>query len=279
MCGVPELPEVETVMLGLRPALEGEILTEVAQHSPALRIPFPPRFVRRLTGQRVAVLRRRAKYILADLTSADADGETLIVHLGMTGRMLIAPLADAPAPGKHDHVVFHTAKAQVIFHDPRRFGLMTLVKTDQLETHPLFAGLGPEPLDKAFTAKVLAAALAGKKTPLKAALLDQRVVAGLGNIYVSEALFEAGLHPQRLAGTIPDCAPLTAAIKNVLRAAIKAGGSTLRDYRHADGSLGYFQHAFKVYDRTGQPCPVCGRPIERIVQSGRSSYFCPKCQK
>lgn len=271
---MPELPEVETVMRGLMPALEGEVLTRVVQRSPALRIPFPPRFAKRLTGQTVTGMRRRAKYILADVMS----GETLVIHLGMTGRMLISPADGAPQPAKHDHVVFHTAKAQVIFHDPRRFGLMTLVKTDQLETHPLFAGLGPEPLDKAFTAKALATALAGKKTPLKAALLDQRVVAGLGNIYVSEALFQAGLHPVRQAGTVTDCAALTRAIKKVLQAAIKAGGSTLRDYRHADGSLGYFQHAFKVYDRTGQPCPVCGTPIERIVQSGRSSYFCPKCQ-
>ncbi|MGB8602093.1 MAG: bifunctional DNA-formamidopyrimidine glycosylase/DNA-(apurinic or apyrimidinic site) lyase [Rhizomicrobium sp.] len=272
---MPELPEVETVMRGLMPALEGKILVNVQQQSPALRVPFPPRFAKRLTGRTVTTLRRRAKYILADLD----DGETLIIHLGMTGRMLISAGCGAPRPGKHDHVVFTTDTAQVIFHDPRRFGLMMLVRTDQLVGHPLFAGLGPEPLERSFTPKVLAAALKNKKTPLKAALLDQRVVAGLGNIYVSEALFEAHLRPERLAGTVADCAPLTAAIKKVLKAAIRAGGSTLRDYRHADGSLGYFQHAFKVYDRSGQPCLVCGTPIRRIVQSGRSSYFCPACQK
>jgi formamidopyrimidine-DNA glycosylase len=272
---MPELPEVETVMRGLAPALAGRRIAHCEVRRAGLRVPFPKNFAIRLTGKRVTALRRRAKYILADLDSC----ETLVIHLGMSGRMTVSETR--PPLAKHDHVVLTTNVATIIFNDPRRFGLMTLVDTATLEQDALFAGLGPEPLADDFNAKVLAASLAGKKTPMKAALLNQRVVAGLGNIYVSEALFRAGISPRRHAGTVKDMTRLVRAIKDVLNAAIRSGGSTLRDYRHADGSLGRFQHAFKVYDRAGAPCPRpnCGGTLKRIVQSGRSTYYCPKCQK
>jgi formamidopyrimidine-DNA glycosylase len=272
---MPELPEVETVMRGLKPALEGLTINKVELRRSGLRAPFPKDFAVRLSGQRVLALGRRAKYILADISG----GETLVIHLGMSGKMGVFPTR--PVLDKHDHVVLTTDAATIVFNDPRRFGLMTLVETARLDADPLFAGLGPEPLDTRFGAKVLAAALAGKKTPMKAALLDQSVVAGLGNIYVSEALFRAGISPKRRAGTVTDTAALVRAIKAVLNEAIRAGGSTLRDYRRADGSPGYFQHRFKVYGREGEPCPRkgCGGTIRRIVQSGRSTFYCPKCQK
>jgi formamidopyrimidine-DNA glycosylase len=272
---MPELPEVETVMRGLRPALEGQTISRVTLRKAGLRTPFPADFAARLTGRRILRLTRRAKYILAEL-----DGlETLVIHLGMSGRLTVG--AGEPLPGTHDHVILAAGDAFVTFNDPRRFGLMTLVKTAGLADDPLFAGLGPEPLAAEFDAAVLAAALKGKKTPMKAALLDQKVVAGLGNIYVAEALFLAGLSPRRSAGTVKNAKPLVKAIKQVLNAAIKAGGSTLRDYRHADGELGYFQHRFKVYGRAGTPCPRqgCGGTVKRIVQSGRSTFYCPTCQK
>jgi formamidopyrimidine-DNA glycosylase len=291
---MPELPEVETVRLGLKPALEGRILTRVNAKRADLRIPFPEGFARCLTGRRVLTLSRRAKYLLAHLD----NGQTLIVHLGMSGRLTIhGPNArarpggfhhktadDGSGDGKHDHVVFETDEGtRIVFTDHRRFGLMTIADTGAMSSHALFAGLGPEPLDEAFTPAFLSAALKGKRTPIKSALLDQRVVAGLGNIYVCEALFRARISPKRLAASVAGARAerLVPAIKTVLEAAIKAGGSSLRDYAKADGELGYFQHHFAVYDREGQPCPTkdCRGKIKRIVQSGRSTYYCPACQK
>jgi formamidopyrimidine-DNA glycosylase len=291
---MPELPEVETVRKGLAPAVEGHVLKRVNAKRRDLRIAFPKGFSERLEGRRVVRLRRRAKYLLLDLDSK----ESLIVHLGMSGRLTIhgfdAPVRpgrfhnktpeDGSGNGKHDHVVFETDEGtRIVFTDHRRFGLMTLVDTDALEEDALFKGLGPEPLDGTFTPAVLSAALKGKKTPVKAALLDQRVVAGLGNIYVCEALFRARISPKRLARSVAGvrAARLVRAIKAVLKDAIAAGGSSLRDYAHADGELGYFQHRFAVYDREGKPCPNkgCKGTIKRIVQSGRSTFYCPSCQR
>jgi formamidopyrimidine-DNA glycosylase len=289
---MPELPEVETVRLGLQPALEGYVLTDVAVRRAGLRIPFPPDFATRLKGRKVTALRRRAKYLLADLDS----GETLVIHLGMSGRMSV--YADGKqrrigsyvydkAPqgaghGKHDHVVFETdAPARIIFNDHRRFGLMTLVKTDTLEQDKLFNDIGIEPLSPGFNAKYLAAALDGKKTPIKSALLDQRLVAGLGNIYVCEALFRSRVSPKRLAGAVKkdQIAALVTAIRKVLKDAIAAGGSTLRDHAQATGDPGNFQHHFLVYGREGKPCKLhCPGTVKRIVQAGRSTFYCPKCQ-
>ena len=300
---MPELPEVETVRLGLAPVLEGHVLTDVETRRGNLRIPFPHDFVARTKGRTVRALRRRAKYLLADLDS----GETLVIHLGMSGRMsvfsLVAPArADAPAEGKgrrlgeyvynpapddagrgkHDHVVFETdAPARIVFNDHRRFGLMTLVDTGHLEDDKMFRGMGIEPLSPKFNAAHLAKMLDGKKTPIKSALLDQRVVAGLGNIYVCEALFRSGISPKRLAGSIKleKITPLVAAIKKVLKDAIAAGGSTLRDHAQATGDPGNFQHHFLVYDREGKPCKLgCPGTVKRIVQAGRSTFYCPKCQ-
>lgn len=285
---MPELPEVETVRRGLAPVMEGRLLSKVVLHRPDLRFPFPPHFRERLEGQRVEALGRRAKYLVAELSS----GEHLIMHLGMSGRFIIEA-APTPGlfyrdvePGGHVHVEFTLEGAGappsvIAYADPRRFGFMDLVAAGELEASPHFARMGPEPLSDAFTAESLKASLAGKATPLKAALLDQRVVAGLGNIYVCEALFRARLSPRRLARTVgPErAARLAAAIKQVLEEAIVSGGSTLRDFAAADGALGYFQHRFEVYDREGRPCPRCEAPIRRIVQSGRSSFFCPTCQR
>ena len=291
---MPELPEVETVRMGLAPVLENRRLTRVETRRGDLRVPFPPHFVRRLTGREVKRLSRRAKYLLADLDS----GETLIIHLGMSGRFSVhgrngelklgdyvyEPLTPDVRRGLHDHVVIQTdAPAEIVFTDHRRFGLMLLVDTASLATHPLLDGLGPEPLSSAFTARFLENALHQRRTPIKAALLDQRTVAGLGNIYVCEALFHAGVSPKRLAGTIRgnSAAALVRAIRSVLRSAIRAGGSSLRDYAQTDGALGEFQKRFAVYDREGQPCrrEGCTGTVKRIVQSGRSTYFCSKCQR
>ncbi|MFD1624970.1 bifunctional DNA-formamidopyrimidine glycosylase/DNA-(apurinic or apyrimidinic site) lyase [Azospirillum griseum] len=280
---MPELPEVETVCRGLAPHLEGRVLVRVDQNRPNLRTPFPPDFVARLTGRRVTAVRRRAKYILVDLD----DGAVLIVHLGMSGRMLIAPQRPE-SPGKHDHVVFEVdSGTTVTFNDARRFGLMDLTTADGLADHPMLRALGPEPLGNAFSGPVLADRLAGKITPIKAALLDQGVVAGLGNIYVSEALFQAGIHPTRAAADVSraEADQLATAIREVLGRAIAAGGSSLRDYRQASGELGYFQHQFAVYDRAGQPCPGCdcdtavSGGVQRIVQSGRSTFYCAARQR
>jgi len=286
---LPELPEVETVRRGLVPAMEGKRIARTEVRRPDLRWPLPDRMAERLTGARVERLRRRSKYILADLDT----GETLLVHLGMTGRMTVSGLAAPYVPGqfhhahplteKHDHVVLDLEDgARVTFNDARRFGAMDLMPSATADQHPLLAALGPEPLGNTFNAAYLAARLAGRKGPVKALLLDQRVVAGLGNIYVSEALHRAGIHPERAGGQIARerLDRLTTEIRAVLAEAIEAGGSSLRDYRQADGELGYFQHSFRVYDREGTPCPTAGCPgtVRRIVQSARSSYYCPLCQ-
>lgn len=288
--GMPELPEVETVRRGLEPVLTGRVLAQVDQRRPDLRWPLPDRFAERLQGRRIERLRRRSKWILADL-DAGADGaETWMVHLGMSGKLLIdgAETADLhherAAPGKHDHVIVSTDKGIVVtYNDARRFGAMDLWPTADLDNHPQLKTLGPEPLGNAFNAAVLAAAFDGKQSPVKAALLDQRNVAGLGNIYVCEALFRSRIHPTRVAGGISGkrIGDLTTEIIDTLTEAIAAGGSSLRDYRQADGELGYFQHTFKVYDREGQDCSRdgCTGTIRRIVQSGRSTFYCPKCQR
>ncbi len=283
---MPELPEVETVRRGLAPVMEGAGIARAQVNRPDLRWPFPDRMADRLTGARVLRLRRRSKYILADLST----GETLLIHLGMSGRMLVSgdPLGrfvhDHPAAEKHDHVVLDMDNgARITFNDPRRFGAMDLMATDLAERHKLLAALGPEPLGNAFDEAYLVAALEGRNTPIKAALLDQKIVAGLGNIYVCEALFRTGIHPARRARRIAArrIAALVPAIRDVLCAAIEAGGSSLRDFRQADGELGYFQHSFDVYGREGAPCrsPDCRDSVRRIVQSGRSSFYCPTCQR
>ena len=282
---MPELPEVETVRRGLAPVMEGAVIAQADVNRPDLRWPFPPDMAARLTGRQVLGLRRRSKYILADLDS----GETLLIHLGMSGRMLISgdPLGqfvhNHPAPEKHDHVVLHMDNgARITFNDPRRFGAMDLLDTATAEQHKLLAVLGPEPLGNAFNEDVLVQAFKGKASPVKSALLDQRIVAGLGNIYVCEALFRAGVSPRRKAGNISQARvrALVPIIREVLSDAIAAGGSSLRDFRQADGELGYFQHSFDVYGREGQPCrtPGCTGTVQRIVQSGRSSFFCALCQ-
>jgi formamidopyrimidine-DNA glycosylase len=281
---MPELPEVETVCRGLRGAMVGRVLTRVTARRPDLRFPLPPDFAERLGGRRIERIDRRAKYIVAHLD----DGQVLIMHLGMSGRMnLWAPRAEGEAPPPivaHDHVIFEVGNgSRVVFHDPRRFGFMALTREDELERHPYFAHLGPEPLGDVFTADYLSAALDGKRTPIKAALLDQRVVAGLGNIYVCEALHMSGISPRRLACTVSGqrAARLVPAIRDVLERAIEAGGSSLRDYVQVDGELGYFQHSWKAYGREGEPCghPGCNGTIGRIVQSGRSTFFCDRHQR
>ncbi|WP_371224977.1 bifunctional DNA-formamidopyrimidine glycosylase/DNA-(apurinic or apyrimidinic site) lyase [Roseovarius sp. 2305UL8-3] len=283
---MPELPEVETVRRGLTPAMEGQVIARADVNRPDLRWPFPENMANRLTGQTVLRLRRRSKYILADLGS----GETLLIHLGMSGRMLISgdPLGqfvhEHPAPEKHDHVVLHMDNgARITFNDPRRFGAMDLMETATAETHPLLAKIGPEPLGNAFNEEHLITALRGRNTPIKSALLDQRIVAGLGNIYVCEALFRAHVSPKRKAGRISATriGALVPIIRDVLSEAIEAGGSSLRDFRQADGELGYFQHRFDVYGREGEACrtPDCTDTIARVVQSGRSSFYCPNCQR
>jgi formamidopyrimidine-DNA glycosylase len=282
---MPELPEVETVRRGLLPVMEGEVIELASVNRPDLRWPLPERMAERLTGKRVTALRRRSKYILADLDS----GETLLVHLGMSGRMLISGAQlgsfyhDHPAPQKHDHVVLDMAGgARVTFNDARRFGAMDLMPTQTAESHSLLVGLGPEPFGNDFNGPYLAARLKGRKTPIKAALLDQRIVAGLGNIYVAETLYRARISPLRLAGdlTEPQAHALVPMIREVLAEAIEAGGSSLRDFRQANGELGYFSKHFQVYDREGEPCetPGCAGTIIRTVQSGRSSFWCPACQ-
>ncbi|WP_147109900.1 bifunctional DNA-formamidopyrimidine glycosylase/DNA-(apurinic or apyrimidinic site) lyase [Tateyamaria sp. syn59] len=282
---MPELPEVETVRRGLAPTMEGAVIAQADVNRPDLRWPFPAGMAERLSGQQVLGLRRRSKYILADL----ASGETLLIHLGMSGRMLVSgdPLGvfvhEHPAPEKHDHVVLHMDNgARITFNDPRRFGAMDLMDTATAEQHKLLAVLGPEPLGNAFNEDHLIAAFKGKNTPVKSALLDQRIVAGLGNIYVCEALFRAGISPMRKAGRISKArvAALVPIIRDVLAEAIEAGGSSLRDFRQADGELGYFQHRFDVYGRKGEPCrtPGCSQTVARIVQSGRSSFYCRSCQ-
>src|SRR5246127_4171878 len=301
---MPELPEVETVRRGLQPVMEGAKILKVEARRKDLRFPFQKDFAARLTAQTVTGLGRRAKYLMADL----ASGDVLLMHLGMSGSFRVIKDEEEEAPGKfhhpraegraHDHVVFHMSSgAAVVFNDPRRFGYMKIIARGAIEDEPLLRGLGPEPLGNEFDAKMLAGACADKKTSLKAALLDQRVVAGLGNIYVCEALFRAHLSPRRLAATIATKkaqrkgvaggAPteharrLVEAIHAVLNQAIRAGGSSLRDHRQTSGELGYFQHSFQVYDREGEKCltPGCGGIVRRFNQNGRSTFWCPKCQK
>jgi formamidopyrimidine-DNA glycosylase len=279
---MPELPEVETVMRGLRARLEGRVIVRAVVNRPDLRWALPPGLAERLTGARVLGFRRRAKYMLMRLEG----GDSVLLHLGMSGRMVLGPLRPNAIP-LHEHVVLETDDGwRVGFVDPRRFGSIDLIPTAREEEHRLLAGLGPEPLDLAFTGGVLARALAGKRTPVKAALLDQRVVAGLGNIYVCEALFRARIAPDRQAATIPRAGAvrLVAAVKATLEEAIAAGGSSLRDYVQPDGELGYFQHAWKVYGREGQPCERCPGPpacdgIARLVQSARSTFHCARTQR
>jgi len=284
---MPELPEVETVIRGLRPHLEGQRLTRVEQRRAKLRFPLPVNFAARLEGRRVTHLARRAKYILIHLD----DRQVLLCHLGMSGRMtVISPTAGTAreALDPHDHIVFTTERGDEIrFNDARRFGVMDLIEAEHLDRHRLLANLGPEPLGNEFSGPVLARRLAGKRAPIKAALLDQRVVAGLGNIYVSESLFFAGISPRRAALSVQGgrAERLAAAIREVLGRAIEAGGSSLRDYVQASGELGYFQHEWAVYGREGQACPgcICGLKgaggIRRIVQSNRATYYCGRRQR
>jgi len=295
---MPELPEVETVRRGLQPVMEGARIVGVETRRPDLRFPLPPHFRETLAGRTISRIGRRAKYLIIEAEGAP----NLISHLGMSGSFRIETDDGNATPGEfhherskdgaHDHVVFHlkgpdTKRHRVVYNDPRRFGFMLFA--DEHGAHPMLADLGVEPLGNVLSGPVLAGLLAAKKTPLKAALLDQTLIAGLGNIYVSEALWRAGLSPRRAAGTITrkdgktsDRAErLATAIRAVIADAIEAGGSSLRDYVHADGSLGYFQHRFAVYDREGEPClkPGCNGVIHRIVQSGRSTFFCPVCQR
>jgi formamidopyrimidine-DNA glycosylase len=300
---MPELPEVETVRRGLQPVMEGAKILKAEARRPDLRFPFQPDFVARLQGQVVTGLGRRAKYLMADL----ASGDVLLMHLGMSGSFrVIKPDTNEAAPGEfhypkgkdsaHDHVLFRMSSgADVVFNDPRRFGYMKVIARNALDEEPLLRGLGPEPLGNEFDAAMLARACAGKTTSLKAALLDQRVVAGLGNIYVCEALHRSHLSPRRIAATLATkgrkgvaggeptdhAKRLVGAIHTVLNDAIKAGGSSLRDHRQTSGELGYFQHSFKVYDREGETCttPGCGGTVKRFTQNGRSTFWCPKCQK
>jgi formamidopyrimidine-DNA glycosylase len=295
---MPELPEVETVRRGLQPVMEGARIVSVETRRPDLRFPFPQKFAERLAGKKIVSLGRRAKYLIAEIE----DGPLLLCHLGMSGSFRIEAGMDASIPGEfhhersrdaaHDHVVFHLAsprgeKSRVVFNDPRRFGFMLF--SDDAGEHPMLSGLGVEPTGNTLDGKLLADLFRDRKTSLKAALLDQRLIAGLGNIYVSEALWRAGLSPRRAAGTIAPVSGKTSeraerlatAIRSVIADAIQAGGSSLRDYVHADGSLGYFQHSFSVYDRQGEACrrPGCNGHVARIVQGGRSTFYCPVCQR
>ena len=274
---MPELPEVETVRRGLEPVMAGQRFARVDIRREGLRWPFPENMADRLTGQKVERLRRRAKYILADMDG----GESLIIHLGMSGRMLISDGAELI---KHDHVVLDMENGvRITFNDPRRFGMMDLCATDQLDEHRMFVDMGPEPLGNSFDADYLKARLKGRKMPIKSALLDQKIVVGLGNIYVCEALWRSHIPPTLQAGKISarKLQELVFTIRDVLSEAIESGGSSLKDYRQADGELGYFQHSFAVYGREAEPCKKegCGGSIGRIVQSGRSTFYCPKCQK
>lgn len=292
---MPELPEVETVRRGLAPVMEGALIERLQLNRADLRFPFPPGFSARVEGRRIAALARRAKYLLIDLD----DGAAIVAHLGMSGSFRV----EEHVPGvfhhprgkdeKHDHVVFHlqtpNGPARVLYNDPRRFGFFDLIEPGARDAYPPFVGLGPEPTGNSLSADYLARRFAGKAQPLKSALLDQKVIAGLGNIYVCEALWRAHLSPERKAATLvtpegkprPELELLTQAIRAVIADAIAAGGSSLKDYVQADGSLGYFQHSFSVYDRAGEPCrtPGCGATVARIVQAGRSTFHCAACQK
>lgn len=288
---MPELPEVETIRRGLAPRVEGHLLSRLIARRPDLRIPFPENFASRVEGRRVISVDRRAKYLLWHLD----DDTVLVIHLGMSGRLsIIDPCRQEPphsgkdiarvGAGRHDHVVFYLDDGTVIvFTDPRRFGLMTLIEFSGLSEHSLFRDLGPEPLANNFDSTALSAAIRGRRTPIKAALLDQKVVAGLGNIYVCEALYRASISPRRSAATVAGkrAERLVPHIRDVLTEAIAAGGSTLKDYAQADGELGYFQRDHAVYGREGEPCPgcTCESGVRRIVQSNRSTFYCPVRQR
>ncbi|WP_034853713.1 bifunctional DNA-formamidopyrimidine glycosylase/DNA-(apurinic or apyrimidinic site) lyase [Sinorhizobium sojae] len=296
---MPELPEVETVKRGLAPIMEGALLLRAELRRPDLRFPFPENFAAAVSGRRILSLSRRAKYLTIDLEG----GDVIIAHLGMSGSFRIETGASPASPGafhhprgkdeKHDHVIFHldaqAGPARVIYNDPRRFGFMDLASRDTIADHAFFRGLGEEPTGNALDAAYLATRFSGRAQPLKTTLLDQKTIAGLGNIYVCEALWRAGLSPTRPAGTLVDrrgrakaaLSGLVEAIRGVIADAIAAGGSSLKDHIQADGSLGYFQHAFSVYDREGEACrtPGCGGTVARISQAGRSTFHCPNCQK
>lgn len=291
---MPELPEVETVRLGLEAAMAGARLIAIEQRRPDLRFPFPERFTERLTGRRVEALRRRAKYLIIDLDGA----EVLVMHLGMSGSFRIEQAASgnrcAPMPGvaaknsQHDHVTFDLSTgARIVYNDPRRFGFMQLIPRPEFSAHPLFKNIGIEPLGDELDGAALARLFAGKTNSLKAALLDQSLIAGLGNIYVCEALHRAGLSPRRAAGSLArkDDGPsaratlLARVIREVLEEAVAAGGSSLRNHRKTDGALGYFQHSFRVYGREQEPCARCGGVVRRIIQSGRATFYCGGCQR
>jgi len=279
---MPELPEVETVRHGLVPRMVGHRIQRLTQRRKDLRVKLPPRFAARVEGRTVLGIDRRAKYLLFRLD----DGQTLVVHLGMSGRMTLHDAKSAAEHpfGRHDHVVFDMDDGwQVRFNDARRFGLMLLLPTESVERHKAFKGLGPEPLDATFDGGALAARLKGRRTPIKAALLDQKTLVGVGNIYACEALYMSGISPRRSAHTVQGdrAARLAEAIKRVLLRSIGDGGSTLRDHVQPGGELGYFQTRFKVYDRAGAPCPTrdCGHIVKRLVQGGRSTFYCAYCQR
>ncbi|MET0749352.1 MAG: bifunctional DNA-formamidopyrimidine glycosylase/DNA-(apurinic or apyrimidinic site) lyase [Rhizobium sp.] len=296
---MPELPEVETVRRGLAPAMEGAVITQLELRRGDLRFPFPLEFAASVAGRRIIALSRRAKYLLIDLD----DGMTVVAHLGMSGSFRVEAEERATTPGDfhhprsknetHDHVIFHLARdgenLRVVYNDPRRFGFMDIVARSDMASHPFFRDLGPEPTGNALSPEGLAQRFAGKAQPLKSALLDQKTIAGLGNIYVCEALWRSHLSPLRAAGTLSTktgkpretLVRLVAAIREVIADAIAAGGSSLRDHIQTDGSLGYFQHSFSVYDQEGKPCrtPGCGGTVGRIVQAGRSTFYCATCQK
>lgn len=273
---MPELPEVETVRRGLNQAIRGATIKNVTLRRKDLRIPLPPELAETLAGRTIRNIARRAKYLLFYFDSDDI----LIVHLGMSGRFIVEQKAPAKY-GKHDHVILHFSDDRVaIFNDARRFGLVTLTKKTQLETHALFAHLGPEPLEKDFSPAYLKASLAKRKGPIKPALMDQQLVVGVGNIYASEALFAVGLDPRKPAHkAAPRASALVGAVCKVLEDAIASGGSSLRDFMHVDGNAGYFQHRFNVYDKKGEPCPRCAHPIRQLKQAGRSTFYCAHCQK
>lgn len=276
---MPELPEVETVRTGLARVMEGRPISRVIVRRPDLRRPIPDGFAAALEGRVVVEMARRAKYLVIRLD----DGQVVLAHLGMSGRMVIdseTPDTDPKTP--HEHITFLVGNGTAIrFSDPRRFGLVALTTEDKLAGHPLLAGLGPEPLSDEFDGAALALRLKGCNSPIKAALLDQKVVAGLGNIYVCEALWLSGISPRRKARTVRGerANRLVTAVKSVLLDAIASGGSTLRDHVAPSGEIGYFQHSFKVYGHEGDPCPACDRPVQRLVQSGRSTFLCPTCQR
>jgi formamidopyrimidine-DNA glycosylase len=273
---MPELPEVETVRRGLEPAVVGAVIEKVVLKRKDLRVPFTQHFARRVQQAEVTAIKRRAKYLIFELS----NGEAILSHLGMSGRFVIWP-DSLPKAGKHDHVIIHFSDGRfLVYHDPRRFGVMLVVRQVDIESHPLLCSLGPEPLEKGFTARALRDGLLARKTPIKQALMDPELVVGVGNIYASEALFLAGIDPRRPAFEVADqSAAIVRAIRRVLSDAIASGGSSLRDFLQVSGEEGYFQHSFNVYGRSGKPCFSCGGKVQSTRQAGRSTFYCPACQK